>query len=344
MLPRTPPLPGVRRLLHPVASADASVELSSDLITAHEHPFLSKLPAPATAFTACSPPPVDHSQTVPPSATESLAPVPVASKTDILSPSDVETSTFESRQAVTALSAEARDTVSALPFEETRKADRSPCIEPQPQRQLLEEQDIERAGGEKRNSGRNFHHVQKRDGARMRHLRRVLDHAVKFSVKAFSLPNLNKSFPSLAREAHEPLKAAQQQIVEYMQATLLNEFERIVENRELCRKLNEIDEMVTETKGDPPFVRPSPESAVLARVIPVKRAHLAKIRHQLKEYEIENTQLSDELYIRRQQLAACSEELDTRINDLDTAAQVACQKFPIHAMRDQHQDPALSHK
>ncbi|KAJ1551513.1 hypothetical protein HK405_014366, partial [Cladochytrium tenue] len=80
--------------------------------------------------------------------------------------------------------------------------------------------------------------------ARARKLRVAFELALRAAVSKLSQKNLEASFPRLAKSIPEQLEAVREQTVEFIQAAAQEEFDIIMEKRNVVARLAELDHVI----------------------------------------------------------------------------------------------------
>lgn len=146
---------------------------------------------------------------------------------------------------------------------------------------------------------------------RAQKLRQVLDKAVQSTLKGASLHKFLKCFPELSKSDPSTLESCYSQVIGFWRDSCTNEFQKISKERDLVRKLNSLDDLVSEAKirqktNTPPLVSYEdlePEQAC--------RSYWAKLsQDEIKSLSSEVEDLEKEFG-----------ELQTQIIDLNTQNQ-----------------------
>ncbi|KAI9025601.1 hypothetical protein DFJ74DRAFT_664926 [Hyaloraphidium curvatum] len=132
-------------------------------------------------------------------------------------------------------------------------------------------------------------------------LKKAAGHALEQTLKKCSAEEVAKCFPWLAKQSPEALEEKVAEIREGIRLRTMDEFNRIVDSRDLIRKLEELDQMVdraierqTEGATAQPH-RIAPDSAIRASCVPLKRIEAERLRNQILEMEATNKGLINEV-------------------------------------------------
>ncbi|KAG2179431.1 hypothetical protein INT44_006277 [Umbelopsis vinacea] len=141
-----------------------------------------------------------------------------------------------------------------------------------------------------------------------------------------------QSVSELDEQQHEALVMAHQQVCEYLEKSIREDFHSIVAERQLVEKLNELDKLVEEAKRSSNTVEAKrsgagiviePEQALRARSIPLKQAELERLRKQHAELQGQNQHLMKSIVNQRDQLAGLCNNVSQSLGQFEQAVETA---------------------
>ncbi|KAJ3413515.1 hypothetical protein HDV05_007898 [Chytridiales sp. JEL 0842] len=134
------------------------------------------------------------------------------------------------------------------------------------------------------------------DSVRLRKLRAAYGLALRSTLDKFSLQNVKSSFPTLATTIPDQLEAAQQQTVEFIKSAMEEEFEIIMEQRQVGENLIALDKLIEEASAScqtQPTSKqlhkwPAPDVTTLTQVLKIKSKEVEQLLEDVKKVEEEN--------------------------------------------------------
>ncbi|KAF9113241.1 Zinc finger C3H1 domain-containing protein [Mortierella sp. AM989] len=126
------------------------------------------------------------------------------------------------------------------------------------------------------------------EGPRMTRLRGILDKSLKETLKACNYDAISECFPALAAGNPRDLREAHEKVCQFLNVEVNNEFEQIIEERNVIFKLNGLDRLIADarskgnTAGSRTTLDLSPEVAVRARTVPTKEAEIERLKAELE--------------------------------------------------------------
>ncbi|ORY74585.1 Nnf1-domain-containing protein [Protomyces lactucae-debilis] len=128
-------------------------------------------------------------------------------------------------------------------------------------------------------------------------LQEILDTTVSATLRACSYDKLASCFPTLAQNDAPSLEHAQQQVYDFLQTTMAQEFGKILAEREAVQRLDELDLLIKQARerkergeARTEHMDLPPEVILQAHLIPVKRRELEGMRLALDQLQAENGQ------------------------------------------------------
>ncbi|KAJ3483732.1 hypothetical protein NLG97_g7231 [Lecanicillium saksenae] len=163
-------------------------------------------------------------------------------------------------------------------------------------------------------------------GARATRLQDIYSQALGGTLKKLSFANFAGCYPTIAKRADNVLSKVQEQMVTQLQSRCDNEFKKIIKNRQVVEKLNELEGLVGEAEQarkeahaagikdepTPPHTLP-PQAILAAHLHPALALHHAQLGDLLQQTQVQNALLVDE--VRRQRA-----EVDELLRRLEDAA------------------------
>ncbi|RUS19696.1 Nnf1-domain-containing protein [Endogone sp. FLAS-F59071] len=137
------------------------------------------------------------------------------------------------------------------------------------------------------------------DGPRATKLRQVFEKSLSKTIKSISYDKLAQSFPQIAKYSPQSLRSAHQQVIVFLQHNIQEEFQSLLESKNVVPKLNELDALIDSARkrkqtrrGMAPQSSADiiPEAAIRARTVPIKRQELRRLQDELAK-AVESTSL-----------------------------------------------------
>ncbi|KAI1293242.1 hypothetical protein EDD11_008452 [Mortierella claussenii] len=159
------------------------------------------------------------------------------------------------------------------------------------------------------------------EGPRMTRLRGILEKSLQETLKACNYNAISESFPALA--AHNPLelRVAHEKVCKFLSVEVNNEFEQIIEERNVIFKLNGLDRLIADAKskgitaGSRTILDLAPEVAVRARTVPTKEAEIERLKAELERVQLDNRRLGSALNHSKAEQATIKFQLLESYND-----------------------------
>ncbi|KAI9286222.1 Nnf1-domain-containing protein [Umbelopsis sp. AD052] len=169
-------------------------------------------------------------------------------------------------------------------------------------------------------------------GKRATKLNMLFEKYVERIIQSVSYAKFAICFSELDEQQHEALVMAHQQVCEYLEKSIREDFHSIVAERQLVEKLNELDKLVEEAKRSSNTVEAKrsgagiviePEQALRARSIPLKQAELERLRKQHAELQGQNQHLMKSIVNQRDQLAGLCNNVSQSLGQFEQAVETA---------------------
>ncbi|KAI8056749.1 Nnf1-domain-containing protein [Syncephalis plumigaleata] len=144
---------------------------------------------------------------------------------------------------------------------------------------------------------------------RMTRLRETVNEALTRSLNHCSDRHVELCFPQLKRDVPNELTDAIQQMRQFLQDKMTEQFDTIVKNRDLARKLNELDTAIEEAKERQRTGAPVPQIPIQSstdllalRTVPVMKQELTRLETSITETQEENDQLLKDYQEKRERI------------------------------------------
>lgn len=165
-------------------------------------------------------------------------------------------------------------------------------------------------------------------GIRAAKLNDILDKSVKQTMRACSYEKLVSCFPTLAQNDPETLQHAQEQVTQFLTSACRSEFDKILRERGVVERLNELDELILEAKerkeqGLPASEDPSelaPEVILRAHMLPGKRAELTTMNDKIQALQQRNAASLESVESQRREIEARMRSLKESLSTLDAVS------------------------
>jgi kinetochore protein NNF1 len=182
--------------------------------------------------------------------------------------------------------------------------------------------------------------ADKEDGASIRYkvLVQVAERSLQESIKALTLERLVECYAHIASrdKGRADLQKALLQTAEFWKTTALKEFKAVFEERDIKRKLGELDELVNEArqrkqawedrnKGEGPvrLVELTPQDIALANLRDLKLRRISELEQQIQDLRTDNKRLQAEAVAKEDRLQHILTILSSSLADLELAAKGA---------------------
>ncbi|KAF9213618.1 hypothetical protein BGZ59_005107 [Podila verticillata] len=183
------------------------------------------------------------------------------------------------------------------------------------------------------------------EGPRMTRLRRLLEKSLQETVKACNYNAVQECFPQVAASTPQELRDAHEKVCQFLNVEVNvsaafapeNEFEQIIQERNLIHKLNGLDRLIADamskgrTAGSSTILDLPPDAAVRARVVPTKEAEIQRLRAELERVRLDNRRLGSSLNQSKAQQTAIGLEIADTYDEFREACDIAAQ-VPIQDM------------
>ncbi|KAI8578876.1 hypothetical protein K450DRAFT_244921 [Umbelopsis ramanniana AG] len=168
-------------------------------------------------------------------------------------------------------------------------------------------------------------------GKRAKKLNMLFEKYIERIIQSVSYAKFAICFSELDEQQHEALVMAHQQVCEYLEKSIREDFHSILVERQLIEKLNELDKLVEEAKRNNTAearrsgagVVVEPEQALRARSVPLKQAEIERLRKQHAELQGQNQDLMKSIVNQRDQLAGLCNNVSQSLGQFEQAVETA---------------------
>ncbi|BFZ57699.1 hypothetical protein PYCC9005_004752 [Savitreella phatthalungensis] len=170
-------------------------------------------------------------------------------------------------------------------------------------------------------------------GKRAQKLDEVLERALSTTLRtACSYEKLASCFPTLAARDPETLRHAGEQVVSFMGGSCRSEFGKILDERCVVERLNELDRLLEKARAEKEsgasgsgegVADLSPEHLLRAHLLPLKRDELASLQAKLQVLQASNASELEAVESARKSLDAATTALKQQLGTIDRAVEAA---------------------
>ncbi|KAF9414853.1 hypothetical protein BGZ94_000255 [Podila epigama] len=178
------------------------------------------------------------------------------------------------------------------------------------------------------------------EGPRMIRLRKILEKSLQETVKACNFNAVQECFPLVANATPLELRDAHDKVCQFLNVEVNNEFEQIIQERNLIFKLNGLDRLIVDAKNKGRTAG-SPNVAVRARVVPTKEAEVQRLRAELERVRLDNRRLGSALNQSKAQQTTIRLEIEDAYKEFQEGSTIASH-IPIQDL-EQLLDDTLIH-
>ncbi|KAL0930886.1 mind kinetochore complex component [Colletotrichum truncatum] len=204
-----------------------------------------------------------------------------------------------------------------------------PELEPQPQTQT-ESQQPEQSQEAPASPPLPQKHTAVTPGVRAGYFIKLYDRALQKTLQKVAYDNFASCFPTIASHAPNTLRNVQKQMVDYLEERCNKDFQTILVERDVVRKLNEFESLVSDAErrrkegaGDaeepiPPHLLP-PEDVMKAHLAPRLASQQSHLNARLQNTQASNESLFASIQSQRAEIDALLTQLEGHIADIDGA-------------------------
>ncbi|KAI9594349.1 hypothetical protein BDF19DRAFT_466543 [Syncephalis fuscata] len=175
------------------------------------------------------------------------------------------------------------------------------------------------------------------EGDRMSRLREAVYTALTRALKNCSDQHVEKCFPQLKRDVPQELTEATQRLRQHLEQKMMEEFDKIVKNRDLVHKLNELDTVIDEAKERESTGAPHPQLPIHSstdmlaiRTAPVMKQELNRLEAIVTTTQSENDIILNEYKEKRKKMEECLQQLQSNVGSIvKISEQLENMEYPI---------------
>ncbi|GBC05070.1 hypothetical protein RclHR1_06000004 [Rhizophagus clarus] len=172
---------------------------------------------------------------------------------------------------------------------------------------------------------------------RSKKVKQMLENCLGETLNNFSYEKVAQCYPTLAKEQPERLKQALSQVKDFLKTNTEEEFEAILEQRNILEKLNELDDIIAKAKkrqkDRQPMVNIDPKTIIRAKTLPIKFEEKKNLEREFLKINQENESLMSEIRIKKKQIDCLSQSIQGIITENDKVVDVATE-IPVNEMQD----------
>ncbi|OHE95670.1 hypothetical protein CORC01_09102 [Colletotrichum orchidophilum] len=173
-------------------------------------------------------------------------------------------------------------------------------------------------------------HTPATPGPRAGRFIQLYDGALSSTLRKVSYDNFASCFPTVAAHAPNTLRNVQKQMVDYLEERCNKDFQSILADRDVIRKLNELENLVSDADrrrqegGDtveepvPPHVLP-PDEILTAHLAPRLAPQQSTLNARLQNTQASNESLFASIQSQRAEIDALLAQLEGQVADIDGA-------------------------
>ncbi|RIA90422.1 Nnf1-domain-containing protein [Glomus cerebriforme] len=177
--------------------------------------------------------------------------------------------------------------------------------------------------------------------SRSKKVKQMLESCLGETLNNFSYEKVAQCYPTLAKEQPERLKQALGQVKEFLKTNTEEEFEAILEQRNILEKLNELDDIIAKAKkrqndGHNPLQPMSnidPKTIIRAKTLPIKFEEKRNLEREFLKINHENESLMSEIRTKKKQIDYLTQSIQEIIKENDKVVEVATE-IPVNEMQD----------
>ncbi|KAK1637166.1 Nnf1-domain-containing protein [Colletotrichum phormii] len=172
-------------------------------------------------------------------------------------------------------------------------------------------------------------HTPATPGPRAGRFIQLYDGALASTLRKVNYDNFASCFPTVAAHAPNTLRNVQKQMVDYLEERCNKDFQSILADRDVIRKLNELENLVSDAErrrqegGDveeptPPHVLP-PDEILTAHLAPRLAPQQSTLNARLQNTQASNESLFISIQSQRAEIDALLAQLESQVTDIDGA-------------------------
>ncbi|CAG8677215.1 21039_t:CDS:2 [Rhizophagus irregularis] len=166
--------------------------------------------------------------------------------------------------------------------------------------------------------------------SRSKKVKQMLGSCLGETLDNFSYEKVAQCYPTLAKEQPERLQQALSQVKEFLKTNTEEEFEAILEQRNILEKLDELDDIIAKAKKcqkdghSPiqPMINVDPKTIIRAKTLPIKFEEKKNLEREFLKINQENESLMSEVRIKKKQIDCLSQSIQEIITENDKVGQL----------------------
>ncbi|KAF4875910.1 Kinetochore-associated protein NNF1 [Colletotrichum siamense] len=177
-------------------------------------------------------------------------------------------------------------------------------------------------------------HTAVTPGVRAGYFIKTYDRALQKTLETVRYDNFASCFPTIAAHAPNTLRNVQKQMVDYLEERCNKDFQSILGDRDVVKKLNELESLVSDAErrrqesnnnaGDdteepiPPHLLP-PDDVITAHLAPRLASQQSHLNARLQNNQASNESLFAAIQSQRAEIEALLAQLEGHVADIDGA-------------------------
>ncbi|KAF4852712.1 Kinetochore-associated protein NNF1 [Colletotrichum siamense] len=177
-------------------------------------------------------------------------------------------------------------------------------------------------------------HTAVTPGVRAGYFIKTYDRALQKTLETVRYDNFASCFPTIAAHAPNTLRNVQKQMVDYLEERCNKDFQSILGDRDVVKKLNELESLVSDAErrrqesnnnaGDdveepiPPHLLP-PDDVITAHLAPRLASQQSHLNARLQNTQASNESLFAAIQSQRAEIEALLAQLEGHVADIDGA-------------------------
>ncbi|KAJ8273724.1 hypothetical protein GJAV_G00104800 [Gymnothorax javanicus] len=153
---------------------------------------------------------------------------------------------------------------------------------------------------------------------RLKLFNKVMEKCLQRVIADASFHRFAKSFHPFYKRDHQLTEGIHRQFISDLQTTIQDDITQLMEEGDLQRKLEELDRLEQESKGNPePVWRPSgvPEEDLVSFVMPYYLKQREYLRRELKKLQKENASLAQRVQAGRESVAETERRIASSVDE-----------------------------
>ncbi|WYZ40187.1 hypothetical protein EsH8_IV_000528 [Colletotrichum jinshuiense] len=173
-------------------------------------------------------------------------------------------------------------------------------------------------------------HTPVTPGPRATRFTQLYDLALQRTLQKVSYDNFSACFPTIAAHAPNTLRNVQKQMADYLEERCNKDFQSILTDRDVIRKLNEFENLVSDAERRrkesgasadepiPPHLLP-PEDVLAAHLAPRLASQQSHLNARLQNTQASNESIFTSIQSQRAEIDALLAQLESHVTDINGA-------------------------